>query len=156
MLSTRFARTPGNGLSHRIWSHFLFAQHFEASWWTCLRYDIFVLSWKLKNQSLKLVVKRSYLTILFCRESFQMIANGERKFLPLSLFSQLSQDLLCSFKKIALCRRTVVLAKERSGSLSQNWNKMRLSQRCPCLHKVWRGIWFWKYCHVRIRQTSEN
>ena len=32
-------------------------------------------------------------------ESFQMIANGERKFLPLSLFSQLSQDLLYSFKK---------------------------------------------------------
>ena len=28
-----------------------------------------------------------------------MIANGERKFLPLSLFSQLSQDLLCLFKK---------------------------------------------------------
>ena len=28
-----------------------------------------------------------------------MIANGERKFLPLSLFSQLSQDLLSSFKK---------------------------------------------------------
>ena len=28
-----------------------------------------------------------------------MIANGERKFLPFSLFSQLSQDLLCSFKK---------------------------------------------------------
>ena len=28
-----------------------------------------------------------------------MIANGDRKFLPLSLFCQQSQDLLCSFKK---------------------------------------------------------
>ena len=28
-----------------------------------------------------------------------MIANGERKFLPLSLVSQLSQDLHYSFKK---------------------------------------------------------
>ena len=53
--------------------------------------------------------KEVVLRTLFCPESFQMIANGERKFLPLSLFSQLSQDLLCSFKKIALCR-SVVLA----------------------------------------------
>ena len=37
--------------------------------------------------------------ILFCLKSFQMIANGERKFLPLSLVSQLSQDLHYSFKK---------------------------------------------------------
>ena len=36
---------------------------------------------------------------MFCLESFQMIANDERKFLPLSLFSQLSQDLLYSYKK---------------------------------------------------------
>ena len=36
---------------------------------------------------------------MFCLESFQMIANGEHKFLPLSLFSQLSQVLLYSFKK---------------------------------------------------------
>ena len=36
---------------------------------------------------------------MFCLESFQMIANDEHKFLPLSLFSQLSQDLLYSFKK---------------------------------------------------------
>ena len=43
--------------------------------------------------------KEVILRILFCLESFQMIANGERKFLPLSLFSQLSQDLLYSFKK---------------------------------------------------------
>ena len=43
MLSTRFVRTSGNGLSHKTWSHFLFAQHLEALWWTCLRYDIFFL-----------------------------------------------------------------------------------------------------------------
>ena len=30
MLSTRFAPTSGNGLSHKTWSHFLFAQHLEA------------------------------------------------------------------------------------------------------------------------------
>ena len=35
-------------LSHKTWSHFLFAQHLEAYvmlglWWTCLRYDIFFL-----------------------------------------------------------------------------------------------------------------
>ena len=29
-LSTRFVRTSGNGLSHKTWSHFLFAQHLEA------------------------------------------------------------------------------------------------------------------------------
>ena len=54
--------------------------------------------------------KEVILLILFSLESFQMIANSERKFLPLSLFSQLSQDLLCLLKKIALCRRSVVLA----------------------------------------------
>ena len=43
MLSTRFVRTSGNGLCHKTWSHFLFAQHLEALWWTCLRYDIFFL-----------------------------------------------------------------------------------------------------------------
>ena len=43
MLSTRFVRTSGNGLCHKTWSHFLFAQHLEALWWTCLRYDIFSL-----------------------------------------------------------------------------------------------------------------
>ena len=43
--------------------------------------------------------KEVILRILLCLEGFQIIANGERKFLPLSLFRQLSQDLLCSFKK---------------------------------------------------------
>ena len=36
---------------------------------------------------------------MFCPESFQMIASSERKFQPLSLFSQLSKDLLHSFLK---------------------------------------------------------
>ena len=58
--------------------------------------------------------KEVILRILFCRESFQMIANDEDKFLPLSLFSHLSQHLLCSFTLFALCRRSVVLAQERS------------------------------------------
>ena len=48
MLYTRFVRTSGNGLSHKTWSHFLFAQHLKAYlmheyWWTCLRYDNFFL-----------------------------------------------------------------------------------------------------------------
>ena len=30
MLSTRFVRISGNGLSHKTRSHFLFAQHLEA------------------------------------------------------------------------------------------------------------------------------
>ena len=43
MLSTRFVWTSGNGLSHKTWSHFLFAQYLEAYlllwlWWTCLWY----------------------------------------------------------------------------------------------------------------------
>ena len=43
MLSTRFVRTSGNGLCHKTWSHFLFAQLLEVLWWTCLRYDFFFL-----------------------------------------------------------------------------------------------------------------
>ena len=56
-------------LSHKTWSHFLFALHCEADllmlglWWTCLRYDSsFSLCWKLMNQFLKLMV------ITFCRK----------------------------------------------------------------------------------------
>ena len=57
--------------------------------------------------------KLSYGFCFAWKASFQMIANGERKFLPLSLFRQLWQDLLCSSKK------NLSLAQERSGSLSQ-------------------------------------
>ena len=67
MLSTRFVRTSRNGLSHRTWSHFLFAWHLEAYlmlglWWTCLPQDKYFLCWKLKNQYLKLIV------ITFCKQ----------------------------------------------------------------------------------------
>ena len=41
--------------------------------------------------------KEVILRVLFCLESFQMIANGEHRFLPFSLFGRLSQDLPCSF-----------------------------------------------------------
>ena len=45
-LSTWFAQTLGNGLSHKTWSYFLFAQHLEAYLllglrWTCLQYVFF-------------------------------------------------------------------------------------------------------------------
>ena len=48
MLSTRFVRTSGNGLSHKTWSDFLFAQYVEAYLllglsWTRLRCDNFFL-----------------------------------------------------------------------------------------------------------------
>ena len=69
MLSNRVVRTSGNGLSRKTWSHFIFAQHLEAylinvrvccTFW---RYDnFFSLDWKLKNQSLKLIV------ITFCKK----------------------------------------------------------------------------------------
>ena len=67
MLSTRFVRTSRNGLSHKTWSHFLFARHLEAYlmlgvWWTCLPHDKCFLCWRLKNQYLKLIV------ITFCKK----------------------------------------------------------------------------------------
>ena len=45
---TRYVWTWRNCLSHKTWSHFLFAQHLEAYlmlglWWKCLRYDNFFL-----------------------------------------------------------------------------------------------------------------
>ena len=43
--------------------------------------------------------KQVILRTLICLASFQRIANGERKFLPLYLFCQLSQYLLSTFKK---------------------------------------------------------
>ena len=43
-----------NSLSHKTWSHFLFAQHLEAHlmlglWWACLRYDNFSLMLKTEE-----------------------------------------------------------------------------------------------------------
>ena len=67
MLFTRFVWTSGNGLSHKTWSHLLFAQHLEAYvliglWWTCLRYDIFPNSgnWRINlwNCAITLCKKR--------------------------------------------------------------------------------------------------
>ena len=55
--------------------------------------------------------KEVILRILFCLESFQMMSNGERKYLLFFLFSQLSQDLLYSFEKFVLCRKCVVYPK---------------------------------------------
>ena len=46
------------------------------------------LSFEMFNTFVLLIKgKEIILRILFCRESFKMIANGERKFQPLSLFS---------------------------------------------------------------------
>ena len=58
MLSTRLIRTSGNGLSRKMWSRFLFPQHLEASYdeHACETTIFFSLCWKLKNQSLKLIV----------------------------------------------------------------------------------------------------
>ena len=71
-----------------------------------LRSNALFLCWHKDTSSLRLFSEERSVNyqevisrILFYLENFQMIANGERKFLPLSLFSQLSQDLLCSLKK---------------------------------------------------------
>ena len=68
ILSTRFVRFSGNSLSHKTWSHFLFALHCEADllmlglWWTCLRYDSSFLMLETNEPILKLMV------ITFCRK----------------------------------------------------------------------------------------
>ena len=53
--------------------------------------------------------KEVILRISICLENFQMIANGERKFPPLSLFSQYYHRIYSiHLNKIALRRRSVV------------------------------------------------
>ena len=91
--------------------------------------EFLILSWCLG--------KRSHLQDFVLPRKFSN--NSEGRAQVSTSFSLQSQDLLDSFKTIALCRRSVVLPWERSNGLSQNWNKMRLNQRCSCLHWVWRG-----------------
>ena len=92
---------------------------------------------------------------MFYLKSVQMIANGERKFLPLSLLSQLSQDLLCSFKKKSRFVEEV-LSQPKSEVVAFPKIEMKWDWVSD-VHVYIKSdavIWFWHYCHVRTRQTS--
>ena len=94
---------------------------------------------------------------MFCLESFQMIANGERKFPPLSLFSQLSQDLLCSFKKkTRFVEEVLFQPKNEVVAFPKIETKWDWVSDVHVYIKSEAVIWFWHYCHVRTRQTFEN
>ena len=72
------------------------------------------------------VPREKELRSMFYPGSFQMIANGESKFLAFSLQLPIAGfNLPYSFKKIALFRRCVALPWEGSNSLYQNWNEVR-------------------------------
>ena len=92
---------------------------------------------------------------MFYLKSVQMITNGERKFLPLSLFSQLSQDLLCSFKKKSRFVEEV-LSQPKSEVVAFPKIEMKWDWVSD-VHVYIKSdavIWFWHYRHVRTRQTS--
>ena len=92
---------------------------------------------------------------MFYLKSVQMITNGERKFLPLSLFSQLSQDLLSSFKKKSRFVEEV-LSQPKSEVVAFPKIEMKWDWVSD-VHVYIKSdavIWFWHYRHVRTRQTS--
>ena len=76
--------------------------------------------------------KEVILRILFCLESFQMMSNGERKFLLFFSLQLIIAGFILFIWKIRALPKMCCFTLERSNGLSQNWE------------------------HVRTRQTSEN
>ena len=88
-----------------------------------------------------------------------MIANSERKFLPLSLFSEPSQDLLylLYFKKksrfveeVLFCPKNELMAFSK---IEMKWDWVSDVQVYIKFDAV---IWFQQYCHLRTHQIIEN
>ena len=75
---TRYVWTWRNCLSHKTWSHFLFAQHLEAYlmlglWWKCLRYDNFFLILDIEESISKIDSHQSVWAVIVYLNGFLAI-----------------------------------------------------------------------------------
>ena len=94
--------------------------------------------------------------ILFCLESFQMKANGERKFLL--FFSLVNYRRVYSIHLKNSCFAEEVLFYLKNEVMA--FPKIEIDwDWVSDVHVYVKSdavIWFWQYCHLRTRQTSEN
>ena len=101
--------------------------------------------------------KEVILRILFCLEIFQMKANGERKFLPF-FFSLVNYRRVYSIHLKNSCFAEEVLFYLKNEVMA--FPKIEIDwDWVSDVHVYVKSdavIWFWQYCHVRTRQTSEN
>ena len=100
--------------------------------------------------------KEVTLRILFCLESFQMMANGERKFLL--FFPSVNYRRIFSIHLKNSRFVEDVLFYPENGVMA--FPKIEIKwDWVSDLHVYVKSdavIWFWQCCHVRTRQTSEN
>ena len=92
----------------------------------------------------------------FCLESFQMKANDEHKFLL--FFSSVNYRRIYSIHLKNSCFAEDVLFYLRNEVMA--FPKIEIDwDWVSDVHVYVKSdavIWFWQYCHVRTRQTSEN
>ena len=100
--------------------------------------------------------KEVTLRSLFCLESFQMMANGERKFLL--FFPSVNYRRIFSIHLKNSHFVEDVLFYPENGVMA--FPKIEIKwDWVSDLHFYVKSdavIWFWRCCHVRTRQTSEN
>ena len=100
--------------------------------------------------------KEVILRILFCLESFRMMANGERKFLL--FFSSVNYRRIYSIhlKNLRFAEDVLFYPKNEVMAFPKIKIKWDWVSDVHVYIKSNAVIWFWRYCHVRTRQTSEN
>ena len=96
--------------------------------------------------------KEVTLRILFCLESFQMMSNSQRKFLL--FFSSVNYRRIYSIHLKNLRFAEDVLFYHKNEVIA--FPKIKIKWDWVSDVHVYAAIWFWRYSHVRTRQTSEN
>ena len=91
---------------------------------------------------------------MFCLESFKTIANGGSKFLSFSF--QLQGLHYSSKKKLRFVECLLFYPKNEVIAFPKIELQWDWVSDVHIYIKSDAVIWFWKHCHVRTRQTSEN
>ena len=100
--------------------------------------------------------KEVTLRILFCLESFQMMANGERKFLLFSPSVNYRRIFSIHLKNSRFVEDVLFYPENGVMAFPKIEIKWDWVSDLHVYVKSDAVIWFWRCCHVRTRQTSEN
>ena len=100
--------------------------------------------------------KEVNLRILFCLESFQMMANGERKFLLFFPSVNYRRIFSIHLKNSRFVEDVLFYPENEVMAFPKIEIKWDWVSDLHVYVKSDAVIWFWRCCHVRTRQTSEN
>ena len=100
--------------------------------------------------------KEVTLRILFCLESFQMMANGERKFLLFFPSVNYRRIFSIHLKNSRFVEDVLFYPENEVMAFPKIEIKWDWVSDLHVYVKSDAVIWFWRCCHVRTRQTSEN